>query len=74
MSKVLRHGREEVTIDDEATDARSAIGCPGCGAAMTHHADRLHASAAMMIAMHQYPACGTQQERATPAGISFNPE
>jgi hypothetical protein len=62
MTKVLRHGREEVTIDDEAADAGLAVACPACGAEMTHHADKLDASAEAetMMALHQCPGCGAQ--------------
>jgi NAD(P)H-dependent FMN reductase len=41
MAKVLRYGREHVTIDDEAAEAAKAVPCPKCGTAMTHHADKV---------------------------------
>src|ERR1043165_3798391 len=31
MSKVLRQGREEITIDDETVEASKAVPCPHCG-------------------------------------------
>ena len=51
MSKVLRHGREHVTIDEEATEAAKAVPCPACGTPMTHHADKV------------VPAAATQRRR-----------
>ena len=44
MSKVLRVGREQITIDDEAAEA-AIVRCPDCGAGMTHHADKAVAAA-----------------------------
>src|SRR5262249_2433014 len=38
MAKALRHGREQITIDEEA--AEKPVACPNCGNAMTHHADK----------------------------------
>src|SRR5260221_7047351 len=46
MSKVLRHGREQVTIDEEATEAAKPVPCPTCGTPMTHHADKVVPAAA----------------------------
>ncbi len=69
MSKVLRLGREQVTIDDEAAEVAPKVACPACASEMTHHADKLLASAGgeSMVAMHQCPDCGNQQERTLPA-------
>jgi len=66
MSKVLRHGRERVTIDNESVE-RAAVVC-SCGAEMTHHADKEAAAAvadgtAAVAAVHACAACGAQQER-----------
>src|SRR3954471_2698288 len=36
MSKVLRHGREQITIDDEAAEIPAPVSCPSCGTTMTH--------------------------------------
>ena len=67
MSKVLRHGREQVTIDDEAAEAPKPLACPQCGAEMTHHADKVLPSAAastegeaVMAAAHACSECGAQ--------------
>lgn len=63
MSKVLRYGREQVTIDEEAAEV---VPCPNCGAAMTHHADKVVAAATtsdvdvVMAAAHACPGCGAQ--------------
>jgi NAD(P)H-dependent FMN reductase len=60
MAKTLRHGREQVTIDEEAADA---VTCPACGGPMTHHADKPEPAAGedATIAMHQCAACGANQ-------------
>lgn len=62
MSKVLRHGREQATIDEEAAEV---VPCPDCGAPMMHHADKVAPSEAaeMMVSMHACPACGQMQSR-----------
>ncbi len=66
MAKVLRHGREQVTIDEEAAEIAAAIvTCPVCGASMTHHADKLMMSdadeaAIPLIAQHACSNCGNQ--------------
>src|SRR6266704_1043141 len=43
MAKTLRHGREQITIDEEAAEAvpPPAVTCPVCGATMNHHGDKL---------------------------------
>jgi hypothetical protein len=40
MAKTLRHGREQITIDDEAAEAAAAPACPECSEPMNHHADK----------------------------------
>ncbi|MEW6323141.1 MAG: hypothetical protein AB1635_18895 [Acidobacteriota bacterium] len=61
MAKVLRHGRDRVTIDEEA--AERAVMCEACGAAMTHHAEKAMAAAtedgaAPVVAVHACGGCG----------------
>jgi NAD(P)H-dependent FMN reductase len=66
MSKVLRDGREQVTIDEEA--AERPLVCDVCGGAMTHHADKElvdGAPAQGMIAAHSCGNCGAQAEGMT---------
>ena len=61
MSKVLRYGREHVTIDDEAAEAPKAVPCPKCGTPMTHHADKVVPAAATNeaeVVMASARACG----------------
>ena len=61
MSKVLRDGREQVTIDEEA--AERPLVCNVCGGAMTHHADKEivdGAPAQGMLAAHACGNCGAQ--------------
>ena len=61
MSKVLRYGREHVTIDEEA--AERPLVCDVCGGAMTHHSDKEvvdGAPAFGMIAAHTCGNCGAQ--------------
>ncbi len=67
MAKVLRYGREQVTIDEEAADiAASRVTCSVCGAAMNHHGDKLVMADAAddapnpLAALHACPACGNQ--------------
>ncbi len=66
MSKVLRYGREQVTIDDEAAELTAeSLACPDCGSMMNHHADKVVAAeagedAAAMVAMHACADCGMQ--------------
>jgi len=66
MSKVLRHGRQHVTIDAEAAE-RAAVVC-SCGAVMTHHADKETVAAVAdgttaLAAVHACSGCGAQQDR-----------
>ena len=66
MSKVLRYGREHVTIDDEAAEARRPVPCPKCGTPMTHHADKVVPAAAsseadvVIAAARTCSGCGAQ--------------
>jgi len=66
MSKVLRHGREQVTIDEEATEAAKPVPCPACGTPMTHHADKVVPAAAtsesdvVIAAARACSGCGAQ--------------
>jgi NAD(P)H-dependent FMN reductase len=65
MSKVLRHGREQVTIDDEAAEAPKAVPCPECGTPMTHHADKVVPAAStesevVIAAARACRGCGAQ--------------
>jgi hypothetical protein len=67
MAKVLRYGREQVTIDEEAAElAASAVTCSKCGATMNHHGDKLimadmpDDAPSPIAAMHACPACGNQ--------------
>jgi NAD(P)H-dependent FMN reductase len=65
MSKVLRYGREQVTIDEEAAE-KTATPCPNCGTPMTHHGDKIVPAAAsseaevVIAAARACSACGTQ--------------
>jgi NAD(P)H-dependent FMN reductase len=66
MAKVLRHGREHVTVDDETAERPPAVTCPVCGTPMTHHADKEVASVpaldgATVLSAHTCPNCGAQQ-------------
>jgi NAD(P)H-dependent FMN reductase len=71
MSKVLKYGREHVTIDEEAAEI-VAVPCPDCGAVMTHHADKLVAAAAtsdadvVIAAAHACADCGAQAATTLP--------
>jgi NAD(P)H-dependent FMN reductase len=66
MAKVLRYGREHVTIDDEAAEAAKAVPCPKCGTPLTHHADKVVPAAAtseaevVMAAARGCSGCGNQ--------------
>ena len=65
MSKVLRYGRDQVTIDEEASEAPTVV-CPTCGTPMTHHADKVVPAAAssendvVIAAARACSGCGTQ--------------
>jgi NAD(P)H-dependent FMN reductase len=65
MSKTLRYGREQITIDEETADRPKLVACPECGGSMTHHADKEVPAAAtsenevVVAAAHACGACGT---------------
>src|SRR5262245_18167150 len=70
MAKVLRYGREQVTVDDEAGEHRRAVTCPACGMAMTHHADKEVASVpalegATVLSANTCANCGAQEALVT---------
>jgi NAD(P)H-dependent FMN reductase len=73
MSKVLRYGREQVTIDEEAAEVAEPVPCPNCGTPMTHHADKEVAAAArregdvVVAAARACSGCGTQAASLTTA-------
>src|SRR5216117_627039 len=66
MAKVLRHGREQVMIDEEAAQASTVVPCPNCGTPLTHHADKVVPAAAsreaevVVAAARACPGCGAQ--------------
>jgi NAD(P)H-dependent FMN reductase len=66
MAKVLRYGREHVTIDEEAAEKEKPVPCPKCGTPMTHHADKVVPAAAaseaevVMAAARACSGCGNQ--------------
>ncbi len=67
MSKVLRYGREQVTIDDEAAEV---VACAACGGATTHHADKPQQAMSggeIVASVHTCPGCGAQHEVMSPA-------
>jgi hypothetical protein len=72
MSKVLRYGREQVTIDVEAAERMDPVACANCGTTMTHHADKVVPAAAasendvVMAVALACPGCGAQQATLTP--------
>jgi NAD(P)H-dependent FMN reductase len=70
MAKVLRHGREQVSIDEEAAERPPVVKCPVCGTVMTHHADKEVASVPpvedmTVLAAHTCSRCGAQQAMVT---------
>lgn len=70
MSKVLRHGREQVTIDEEAAER---IPCEKCATPTTHHADKMVPAAGVddgdaMAAVRACSGCGAQQASIVAAG------
>jgi NAD(P)H-dependent FMN reductase len=78
MSKVLRHGREQVTIDDEAAEAAPTVLCPNCGTVMTHHADKVVPAAAsetevVMAAARACSGCGAQTATLTATPVADVP-
>jgi len=77
MSKVLRYGREQVTIDEEAAEVPK-IPCPKCGTPMTHHADKVVPAASnegevVMAAARACAGCGAQRATLAPAPVSELP-
>jgi NAD(P)H-dependent FMN reductase len=40
MAKCLRHGREQITIEEEAANVTESVACRSCGEPMNHHADK----------------------------------
>ncbi len=79
MAKVLRYGREQVTIDAEAAEAATPVTCPDCSTPMTHHADKVVPAAAtgdgdeVMAAAHACAGCGAQQATLATAPTSEMP-
>ena len=70
MAKVLRYGREQVTVDEETAERPAPVTCPRCGAPMTHHADKEVASVppvegVTVLAAHTCANCGAQQAMVT---------
>jgi NAD(P)H-dependent FMN reductase len=76
MAKVLRHGREHVTIDEEAAEAAKPVPCANCGNPMTHHADKVVAAASTsegdvaIAGALACASCGSQQIALTAATAS----
>ena len=74
MSKVLRYGREHVSVDEEAAERPATVMCPACGAPMTHHADKeLSAASAgegepVVTAAHACGQCGATHTTLPAAG------
>lgn len=65
MSTVLKHGRAHVTVDEDAPASANVVLCPGCGTAMTHHADKevmtgAHGDGIAMAMVHACAGCGAQ--------------
>src|SRR5262245_23728861 len=79
MSKTLRHGREHVTIDDEATEGPKVVACPECGTPMTHHADKIVPAAAnseaevVIAAARACSGCGAQTATLTSTPMAAVP-
>jgi NAD(P)H-dependent FMN reductase len=70
MAKVLRYGREQVTVDEETAERPQPVTCANCGAGMTHHADKEVASVpalegATVVAAHTCRNCGAEQAMVT---------
>jgi NAD(P)H-dependent FMN reductase len=70
MAKVLRYGREQITVDEETAERPAPVTCPRCGAPMTHHADKEVASVppvegVTVLAAHTCGHCGAQQAMVT---------
>ena len=79
MSKVLRYGREQVTIDDEASEHAKVVPCPKCDTPMTHHADQVVPAAepidgeVVMAAARACAGCGAQHATLASAPASEVP-
>jgi NAD(P)H-dependent FMN reductase len=64
MSKTLRYGREQVSIDEDAAERPQPVMCQTCDVAMTHHADKEVTSAptgvgeTVVSAAHACGRCG----------------
>ncbi len=77
--RVLRHGREQVTIDEEAAEIAKKVPCPNCGSLMTHHADKVVPAAAtsenevVIAAARACGGCGAQQATLVRAPVSELP-
>jgi NAD(P)H-dependent FMN reductase len=70
MAKVLRYGREQVNLDEEAAERPRVVMCPRCGAPMTHHADKEVASVpavegATILSAHECGRCGAEEAMVT---------
>jgi NAD(P)H-dependent FMN reductase len=70
MAKVLRHGREHVSVDVEAAERTAAVTCRVCGTPMTHHADKEVTSVppledATVLAAYSCSTCGAQRAMVT---------
>jgi NAD(P)H-dependent FMN reductase len=78
MSKVLRYGREQITIDDEAAEVVEPP-CPNCGTSLTHHADKVIPAAAgnegdvIVAAARACSGCGAQIATLTPTAAADLP-
>ena len=79
MAKVLRHGREQITIDEEAVEVPKPVPCPKCGTPMTHHADKAVPAAAtseaevVVASMRACSGCGNQEATLASAPASELP-
>jgi len=63
MSKTLRHGREQINVDEDAAERLPAVQCSVCSMTMTHHADKeLQAGSGegetVVAAAHSCANCG----------------
>ena len=70
MAKVLRYGREDVTVDEEMAERPEPVTCARCGAVMTHHADKEVTSVpalegATVVAAHTCRNCGAERAMVT---------
>jgi NAD(P)H-dependent FMN reductase len=63
MARVLRDGREQA-----AMTTADPLPCPGCGAAMNHHAEKIDytSGAGVLQHVHQCPSCGKVELRPVP--------